>query len=162
MIELIFFAIFSIVALCSAVSLVLQRNPIYSALSLIVVIASIGGLFVLLQATFLAVLQLIIYAGAIMALFLFVIMMVDVQRDLTPAWQIRSVSALVILLMIAVCTIWAVATTTSSFHPLAADFTVTGLARSLFTTYLFPFEAIAVLIVSSVIGALYIARKETA
>jgi NADH-quinone oxidoreductase subunit J len=161
MIELIFFFTFSIVALFAAVNLVFQRNPIYSALFLIVVIASIGGLFILLQATFLAVLQLIIYAGAIMALFLFVIMMVDVKRELTPAWQMRSVSALLILILIAVSTIWAVTTTSSSFQALSADFTVNGLARNLFTTYLFPFEAIAVLIVSAVIGALYIARKET-
>lgn len=161
MIELVFFIFFSIMALASALSLVLQKNPIYSALSLILVIASIGGLFLLLQAAFLAVLQLIIYAGAIMALFVFVIMMVDVDKDLYPSWHPKSVTALLILLLIAGATIWAVLGYTPSFPAMQADFTIRNLARELFTSYVFPFEAIALLIVSSVVGALYIARKET-
>jgi NADH-quinone oxidoreductase subunit J len=161
MIELVFFIFFSIMALASALSLVLQKNPIYSALSLILVIASIGGLFLLLQAAFLAVLQIIIYAGAIMALFVFVIMMVDVDKDLYPSWHPKSVTALLILLLIAGATIWAVLGYTPSFPAMQADFTIRNLARELFTSYVFPFEAIALLIVSSVVGALYIARKET-
>lgn len=161
MIELVFFIFFSVMALASALSLILQKNPIYSALSLILVIASIGGLFLLLQAAFLAVLQIIIYAGAIMALFVFVIMMVDVDKDPHPSWHSKSVTALVILLLIAGATIWAVLGYTPSFPSMQADFTIRNLARELFTSYVFPFEAIALLIVSSVVGALYIARKET-
>lgn len=161
MIEVVFFIFFSIFALASALSVILQKNPIYSALSLILVIASIGGLFLLLQAAFLAVLQIIIYAGAIMALFVFVIMMVDVDKDLYPSWHPKSVTALVILLLIAGATIWAVLGYTPSFPAMQADFTIRNLARELFTSYVFAFEAIALLIVSSVVGALYIARKET-
>lgn len=96
-----------------------------------------------------------------MALFVFVIMMVDVEKDLNPSWHLKSVTALVILLLIAGGTIWAVLSYTPLFPAMRADFTIRNLARELFTSYVFPFEAIALLIVSSVVGALYIARKET-
>jgi NADH-quinone oxidoreductase subunit J len=161
MIEVFFFIFFSICAIASALSLILQKSAIYSALSLILVIASIGGLFLLLQAAFLAVLQIIIYAGAIMALFVFVIMMVDVDKDIHPSWHLKSVTALFILVLIAGSSIWAVLSYTPAFPPMQADFTIRNLARVLFTSYVFPFEAIALLIVSSVVGALYVARKET-
>lgn len=161
MIETGFFAFFAGLTILSALSVILQRNPIYCALSLIVLIASMGGLFLLQHATFLAVLQIVIYAGAIMALFLFVIMMVEVE-DETLEMHARSKMVLGILLLIAGGVIWSIISSVPATEPLQADFSVQGLARQLFTTYVFPFEAIAMLIVSSVIGALYIARKEGA
>jgi NADH-quinone oxidoreductase subunit J len=160
--ELAFFTLFAVSAILSALSVILQKNPIYSALSLIVVIASIGGLFLLLNANFIAILQIVIYAGAIMTLFLFVIMMVDVREDISPSWKRQSKVALLILLLIAGVTIWAVSSSDSQIVPLAKDFSVKGLARQLFTTYVFPFEVISILIISSVVGALYMARKEEA
>src|SRR5215471_14163641 len=99
--QLVFFVFFAIAAIASALSLILQRNPIYSALSLIVVIASMGGLFLLLDAHFIAILQIVIYAGAVMTLFLFVIMMVESPLDLTPIWKRQSKFAFLILLLIA-------------------------------------------------------------
>ncbi len=160
--ELAFFILFALSAIFSALSVILQKNPIYSALSLIVVIASMGGLFLLLNANFIAILQIVIYAGAIMTLFLFVIMMLDVREDISPAWKIHSKGALLVLLLIAGVTIWAVSSADSQIVPLARDFSVKGLARQLFTTYVFPFEVISILIISSVVGALYIACKEEA
>jgi len=158
--ELAFFIIFSTVAVISALSVILQKNPIYSALSLIVVIASIGGLFLLLKAPFLAVLQIIIYAGAVMVLFLFVIMMVDIGHEPPAIRQIKTGLAFLTLLLIAGLVIWALAGALPNFQPLSADFSVKALSRQLFTGYVFSFEAISLLIVSAVIGALYIARKE--
>lgn len=160
--ELFFFGFFALASVAAALSLILQKNPIYSALSLIVVIASMGGLFLLLNATFLAVLQIIIYAGAVMTLFLFVIMMVDVQDDRSRSRQALSGLVLAVLLVIAAGAIYGVSLALPSFRPLAADFSVHGISRSLFSAYLFPFEAIGLLIVSAVIGALYIARREDA
>lgn len=158
--ELAFFILFSFVAVAGALSLILQRNVVYSALSLIVVIGGMGGLFLLLNASFLAVLQIVIYAGAIMALFLFVIMMVDVQDEISSAWLFRSKMVLVILFLIAGAAIWGVSSSVSGFSTLSKPFDLQALSHDLFTTYIFPFEAISVLIVSSVIGALYLARKE--
>ena len=158
--QLVFFVFFAIAALLAALSVILQKNPIYSALSLIVVIASLAGLFLLLNASFIAVLQIVIYAGAIMTLFLFVIMMLEPREELRPAWNIQSKAVLLILLVIAGVTIWAISFSDAQITTLATNFSVKSLGRSLFTTYLFPFEIISILIISSVIGALYIARKE--
>jgi NADH-quinone oxidoreductase subunit J len=161
MIETAFFAFFSLMAVAAALSVILQKNPVYSALSLIVVIASMGGLFLLLNAAFLAVLQIIIYAGAIMALFLFVIMMVDIPDNVTSTtFHLYGKLALLLLLLIAGAAIWSIQSMNDSYAALTADFSVRELSRHIFTTYLFPFEAIGILIVSAVIGALYIARKE--
>ena len=160
--QIVFFVFFAIAAVLSALSVILQRSPIYSALSLIVVVASMGGLFLLLDAHFIAILQIVIYAGAVMTLFLFVIMMLESPLDLTHIWKRQSKFALLILLLIAGVTIWAVSSFDSSFALLKKDFSVKALATQLFTSYVFPFEAITVLIISSVIGALYIAKKEEA
>jgi NADH-quinone oxidoreductase subunit J len=160
--QLAFFLFFAIAALLGALSVILQKNPIYSALSLIIVIASLGGLFLLLNANFIAVLQIVIYAGAIMTLFLFVIMMTEPRHELRPLWNFQSRAALAILLMIAGVTIWSVSSSDAQITTLATNFNVKALGRTLFTSYLFPFEIISILIISSVIGALYIARKEEA
>lgn len=159
--EIFFFGFFAVASIAAALSLILQKNPIYSALSLIIVIASMGGLFLLLNATFLAVLQIIIYAGAVMTLFLFVIMMVDVKEDRSARADLSRV-AFVVLLLIAGGAIWGISLAFPVFRPMAADFSVHAISRTLFSTYVFPFEAIGLLIVSAVIGALYIARREDA
>ena len=160
--ELTFFLFFALMAVVSALSVLLQKNPIYSALSLIIVIASMAGLFLLLKASFIALLQLVIYAGAIMALFLFVLMMMDVREDLSSGWPVQRKLAFLILLLIAGSAIWAISGSAAYFQPLSSDFSLKAFSRQLFTSYVFPFEAISVLIISSVIGALYIARKEDA
>lgn len=161
MIEIIFFIVFAATAIGAALSLILQKNLVYIAISLILVIGSMGGLFLLLNAAFLAILQIVIYAGAIMTLFLFVIMMVDVKDEPGLEKRTRTRLALFALLLIAAGTIWGISTATATIDPLSQDFRFKALSRELYTTYLFPFESIAVLILSSVIGALYIARKET-
>ena len=161
MIEVIFFIVFAVTAIGAALSLILQKNLVYIAISLILVIGSMGGLFLLLNAAFLAILQIVIYAGAIMTLFLFVIMMVDVKDEPGIEKRTRIRLALFALLLIAAGTIWGISTATATIDPLSHDFRFKALSRELYTTYLFPFESIAVLILSSVIGALYIARKET-
>ena len=162
MIEALFFGFFSLVAVASALSLILQKDPVYSALSLIVVIASMAGLFLLLNAPLLAMLQIIIYAGAVMALFVFVIMMVDPPKVPAPSFQTYSRIAFILLLVIAGAAIWSITKVTDSFTQLNADFSVRQISTRIFTTHLFPFEAIGMLIVSAVVGALYIARKEEA
>lgn len=160
MIEVAFFAIFAAACVASALSLILQKNPVYNALSLIVVIASTAGLFLLLHATFLAVLQIVVYAGAIMALFLFVVMMVEAGDELPAAVPFRTGPVLVILFLIAGGVIWAISSAVPGIQDSAAPFDLHELSLQLFTKYVFPFEAITILIISSVIGALYIARKE--
>ena len=125
--QMAFFLFFAVAAILAALSLILQKNPIYSALSLIVVIASMGGLFLLLNANFIAVLQLVIYAGAIMTLFLFVIMMVEARDEFRPVWNIQSRVILLVLFVIAGITIWAVSFSDAQIVPLTKDFSVKGI-----------------------------------
>jgi NADH-quinone oxidoreductase subunit J len=134
----------------------------YSALSLIIVIASMGGLFLLLHATFLAVLQIIIYAGAVMTLFVFVIMMVDIKGDRGESRRGLTFLVFLVLAVIAALSIYGIGLGIHTLPPQSADFSVRAISRSLFSAYVFPFEAIGLLIVASVIGALYIARREEA
>lgn len=161
MIQAVFFVIFAFACVASALSLILQKNPVYNALSLIVVIASTAGLFLLLNATFLAVLQIVVYAGAIMALFLFVVMMMEAGDELPAVVPFRTTPVLVVLLLIAGGVIWAINSAVPGIQESASPFDMHELSRQLFTSYVFPFEAITILIISSVIGALYIARKES-
>ena len=162
MIEAVFFGFFSLTALAAALSLILQKDPIYSALSLIVVIASTAGLFLLLNSPLIAMLQIIIYAGAVMALFIFVIMMVDPPKVPVVIFHAYSKIAFLLLLVIAGAAIWSISKITDPFTQLNADFSVRHISKSIFTTHLFPFEAVGMLILSAVVGALYIARKEEA
>ena len=89
--ETLLFWLLAVIALIAAVSMIIQRNPVHSALFLIITLLSLAGLFLLLSAHFLAVIQVIVYAGAIMVLFLFVIMLLDIRRiEVTPSrvkWQ---------------------------------------------------------------------------
>ena len=78
--ETLLFWLLAVIALVASVSMIIQRNPVYSALFLIVTLLSLAGLFLLLSAYFLSVIQIIVYAGAIMVLFLFVIMLLDIRR----------------------------------------------------------------------------------
>lgn len=87
--ETLLFWLLAVVALTASVSMIVQRNPVHSALSLILTLLSLAGLFLLLSSHFLAVIQVIIYAGAIMVLFLFVIMLLDVQRTETTRSRVK-------------------------------------------------------------------------
>src|SRR5688572_33426973 len=127
--QLAFFIFFALAALIAALSVILQKNPIYSALSLIVVIASLGGLFLLLNAHFIALLQIVIYAGAIMTLFLFVIMMLEPKDEMWTSWTFQSKAVLLVLLVIAGVTIWAVSSSDAQIVPLTTDFSVKALGR---------------------------------
>src|ERR1043166_197165 len=130
--ELVFFILFALLSVAGAFSLILQRNIVYSALSLIVVIGGMGGLFLLLNAAFLAVLQIVIYAGAIMALFLFVIMMVDVHDEIGSLWVFRSKLVLVVLFLIAGAAIWGVFSSAGKFEGLSKPFDLHTLSENLF------------------------------
>jgi NADH-quinone oxidoreductase subunit J len=168
MTELILFLAFGLVAVVSAIAVVLQRNPVYSALALIGTFFCMAGLFVLLQAELVAAIQVIVYAGAIMVLFLFVIMLLDLPREegrrFAPgkaqvACGVAGAGALLLFL--------AVVAGTSAIAPARGSLTPEALARLgntqvigalLFTDYLFPFEVTSVVLLIAIVGALVLAR----
>ena len=147
-----------------------QRNPIYSVLLLIASFGALSGLYVLLDAPFVAVTQIIVYAGAIMVLFLFVVMLLNAPHEETEHDEkihplrrpgpMRFGAALAAALVVEL--LWAL--TRTGGEPVAfetaAVSSVRALGRVLFTDYAFPFEVTSVLILVAMVGAVVLAKRE--
>jgi NADH-quinone oxidoreductase subunit J len=170
-VETALFFIFGVTAIAGALGVVLARNPVHSALFLVQTLVSIAVYFILQEAELLAAVQVIVYAGAIVVLFLFVIMLigVDRQEDITaepipfqrPLAVVLGVAALVELLVLAGST-WATGQQTSRSVPVrGGEFgnNVDRVARVLFTDFLWPFELTALLLVIAVVGGVALARR---
>ncbi len=163
--DLFFFLLFALIAVIAAVNVVLQRHPIASALSLIGVMGSIAVLYLLLGAEFIAMAQIVVYAGAVMVLFIFVIMLLnagtEVRRGRSWTSQLLGVPALLALLGI-LC-YFVRREFANAGYVKFGNFTG-GSAKSvglaLFTDYLLPFEVTSVLILVAIVGAIVLARKE--
>jgi NADH-quinone oxidoreductase subunit J len=148
-----------------------QRNPIYSVLAIIGSFFGLAGLYVLLEAPFVAVVQIIIYAGAIMVLFLFVIMLLNVPREDAAEWDrahplyrpgpVRLGAALGVAMLIEV--VWALTRRSGGGLGVGegapAISSVRELGRVLFTDYMFAFEVTSILIIAAMVGAVILARK---
>jgi NADH-quinone oxidoreductase subunit J len=161
----ILFLIFAAIAVVSAVSLVLQRHPIASALSLVGVMGSLAVLYLLLGAEFIAAAQMIVYAGAIMVLFVFTIMLLNAGAETRrnearfARWAGIPIFAGFIFVMAYIIQSRLPQTAGVTF----GSFTKGGAAdvgRSLFTHYLLPFEVTSLLILIAILGAVVLARKE--
>jgi NADH-quinone oxidoreductase subunit J len=170
MIEVIVFAIAGAVVLAGGLGVVLSRNPVHSALSLVATLFGIAVLFVAQEAHFLAAVQVIVYAGAIVVLFLFVIMLlgVDQAENLTtePLTGQRPAAAVLGLatLGLTVFAFWQTEpVATGARGAMAAitegDSNVVQLGRTLFTDHVFAFELTSVLLVIGVVGAIVLARR---
>ncbi len=164
MIHTILFFVFAFICVAAAVNLLLQKHPIHSALSLIVVMGSLAVLYLLLGAEFVAAIQIIVYAGAIMVLFVFVIMLLNAgEEEHTQGSKIALfVGAPSVALLI--CMVVYVLTRhlpTGQFIELGKFVGGTrDVAMKLFTTYLLPFEVTSVLILIAIMGAVVLARRE--
>jgi NADH-quinone oxidoreductase subunit J len=166
--ETLLFWLLSMIALIAAVSMIIQRNPVYSALFLIVTLLSLAALFLLLHASFLAAIQIIVYAGAIMVLFLFVIMLLDVRRTEVSPSRVKLQKSLGLLLGVVflVETVLVLRSATvmdmvrTAPVPTDADFgTAAALGRALFSGYVFPLQLAAVLLFVALIGAVVLAKR---
>jgi NADH-quinone oxidoreductase subunit J len=161
----ILFWFLSIVALFSAIMVVVSKNPVHSVLWLIIVFFTISGHYILLNAQFLAIVNLIVYAGAIMVLFLFVIMLMNLNADTEPQknkWlKMAGVIAGGTLLLVLVAALKdadlkdQVAGTGSGNIGL-----IHNLGMALFNDYVIPFEISSVLFLSAMVGAVVIGKKE--
>jgi NADH-quinone oxidoreductase subunit J len=163
--DAILFLIFAFVAVVSAISLVVQTHPISSALSLVGVMGSLAVLYLLLGAEFIAAAQMIVYAGAIMVLFVFVIMLLNAGAE-TRAGKSRLVKWLGIPLFavfIGLISFIIQSRLPQSKGVTFGSFTSAGgleIGRALFTQYLLPFEVTSILILVAILGAVVLARKE--
>jgi len=168
--DVIAFYLFAALAVVASVLVVGQRNPMYSVMLLITSFGALAGLYVLLDAPFTAVTQIIIYAGAIMVLFLFVVMLLNVPReDRVPATlatflgQTGIKAAALLSALLAVEIVWALSRVGSSYfrpEPAAQVMSVTNIGQSLFTRHAFAFEVTSILILVSMVGAVVLARRE--
>ena len=168
--DVIAFYAFALIAIVSSLLVVGQRNPMYSVMLLIVSFGALAGLYVLLDAPFTAVTQIIIYAGAIMVLFLFVVMLLNVPREdqrLTALTLVgptgRRIGA-VLALVFGIEIVWALSKVGLSwFGQDPAAQSVSSVARignALFREHVFAFEATSILILVAMIGAVVLARKQ--
>jgi NADH-quinone oxidoreductase subunit J len=169
--DTILFIICAIFAVASALNLVLQKHPISSALSLIGVMGSLAVLYLLLGAEFIAMAQMIVYGGAVMVLFVFVIMLLNAgsEKSSAKSWfaQIAGVPLLSALVALLAFLIRAVLPNCRTPPPTrAVEFgswvggTAQAIGMMLFTKYLLPFEVVSILILIAILGAVVLARKE--
>lgn len=161
----ILFFLFAILAIVSAVSLVLQTHPISSALSLIGVMVSLAVLYFLLGAEFVAAAQLVVYAGAVMVLFVFVIMLLNAgaEEGSKPQWLSNLIGVPLIAAFLGLIAFVIYSLLPKSEGVVFGGFTkgtAKEIGQALFTTYLLPFEVTSVLILIAILGAMVLARKE--
>ncbi|MBY5551455.1 NADH-quinone oxidoreductase subunit J [Rhizobium leguminosarum] len=160
-----FFLLFATVSVITALTLVMARNPVHSALALMACFLQISAIFVLLEAPLLAAIQIFVYVGAIMVLFVFVIMMIDVREAVLQRFLPGgNMAALVLLVLLGIemvaLVLW------SGRFSLTQPVTVRGgdqvrqLSTTLFADYLLPFEVASVILLAALIGAIVLAQKE--
>jgi NADH-quinone oxidoreductase subunit J len=170
--DAILFYLFAAIAVASTLVVILQRNPMYSVLSLIASFIGLAGLYVLLDSPFAAVTQIIVYAGAIMVLFLFVVMLLNAPQEEVPArttlpitigsrpLRVGAIFGIVFLAQI----VWALSRVGRSGiaeNPQVVE-TVSSVRRigiELFTTHAFAFEVTSVLILVAMVGAVALAKR---
>ena len=169
--DLALFYVFGGLAVIGSLLVVGQRNPVYSVLSIIASFFGLAGLYVLLESPFVEVVQIIIYAGAIMVLFLFVVMLINVPREDAAEWDrshplyrpaavcIGAVLAMAMALELG----WALARATGLGIGVGeerdAQSSIQKLGEILFTKYMFAFEVTSILIIAAMVGAVVLARK---
>lgn len=162
------FFLFAGLAIGCAASVVFQPNPLYSAISLIGVFISLAVLYVTLASPFIAATQIIVYAGAIMVLVVFVIMLLNVEEDIFTTKRLRSITAIGAILGLALAAqaffiYYAVTSGIRNNGAAAAANPTMGstqnIGEALFTRYLLPFEATGVLLLMAIIGAMLLSRR---
>ena len=167
-VDAIVFAASAVIVLAGGIGVVISRNPVHAALFLVMTLFGVAVLFVAQDAHFLAAVQVIVYAGAIVVLFLFVIMLLGVDRQESLAEQLRGqrpvalllgVVSLAELLLLSRGTRWATGGESVAGPLGGPGSNVEKLARSIFTRYLLAFELTSVLLVIAVVGAVVLARR---
>ncbi len=157
------FYILSLLAILSALGTIFSRNPITSVLYLIFTFFCISGHYILLNAQFLAIVNIIVYAGAIMVLFLFVLMLMNLNKDSEPQKnrliQLAGVISGGLLLIVILAALKDTALPNDSAENVDIGL-IKNLGRTLFTDYVIPFDLSSVLFLSAIVGAVLLAKKD--
>ena len=158
------FYFIAFLTIISALFVVLNRNPVYSAVMLVFCFFSLAALYVLLEAYFVAVLEIIVYAGAIMVLFLFVIMLINVGKEIAATSIIVKAKVLpfVLVVLFSLNIILLILWRNEGLHQsntISSVGSITAIGQALFTKYLLPFEIASLLLLVALIGTVYLAKK---
>jgi len=162
MVHQLLFFIFAAVCVAGAINLLVQRHPIHSALSLIVVMGSLAVLYLLLGAPFLALVQVIVYAGAIMVLFVFVIMLLNAgEEERSKGSRVALIfGAPAVAAVVGIIVYILVKGSPVDIQIGAFVGSTTNVALMLFREFLLPFEVTSILILIAIMGAVVLARRE--
>ena len=162
--EQIIFYFVALIAVVSAIYFIYARNPLYSILSLIVTFFSIAALYILLNAQFLGIVQIIVYAGAIMVLFLYVLMMLNLEpKDESKKKDYFKILGFFSVLILGIGMLGAYRGLNLGIVHGEVDSTIgltKNLGRLLFNEYVLPFELASILILSGIVGAVLIGKKD--
>jgi NADH-quinone oxidoreductase subunit J len=153
-----------LITIASALSTIFSRNAMYSVLSLVTAFFSLAGLYLLLNAEFVAIVHIIVYAGAIMVLFLFVVMMLNLNEVSVVIRQNVALRYFAALLGLVMAGLLAYGAANTNFPAPAASNAEVGtvklLGKMLFKEYLLPFELISVLLIATMVGVIVLTKKE--
>jgi NADH-quinone oxidoreductase subunit J len=154
------FWIFSALMLLCGIGVIASRNPINSAMFLVVLFFFLAALFVLLEAYFLAIIQVLVYAGAVMVLFLFIIMLLDVKAEKRRHFRIAAIVGAVILGLLFVREVLAIAGSVPDRARTVLAGTTEAVGALLFTDFLLPFEVTSLILLVAMVGVILLSRKE--
>jgi NADH-quinone oxidoreductase subunit J len=161
--EHILFWVFAIPLVATAAGVLLSRNPVYAAMNLVAAFFFLAGIYVLLVAHLIAFMQILVYAGAVMVLFLFVIMLLSLGDEpivKEPRRAMQLIGGLGAVLLVAVLASAIAQARTGELATLAADFgTVKAVGRVLYTQFLLPFEVTSLLLLVAIVGAVVVAKE---
>jgi len=166
--ELILFILFGSICAVSSILVITRRNPVLSALFLVVNFAALAGLYLTLNAQFIAIAQIIVYAGAIMVFFLFVIMLLNPDHEKKffahkPQIKVFGMAVVALVMLQLVYMIFLAKPSGELSGDVASSVnagTIEMIGKNLFTTYVLPFEAVGYLLLAATIGAMILAKKQ--
>ena len=153
------FFLLSTVCVGAVLGMILSKNQAYSALFLVLAFVCLGGLFGLLGAPFMAVVQIIIYAGAIMVLFIFVIMMINLREGISREKKKWTIALSVVLALVLLLELVLAAKGASLGQSPEGSVSPKEIGQLLFTKYLYPFEITSILIIAALVGAIVLVKK---
>ncbi len=158
------FLVLAVISIIAALLMVFSKSPVHSVLYLILTFFMIAGQYVLLNAQFLAVVHIIVYAGAIMVLFLFVLMLLNLNKDSEPAkpmgWKIAAGITAGMLLVTLIGALRGAQIFPTGVEPNPNVGLVENLGKSLFTQFVVPFEIAGILFLAAMVGAVLVGKKD--
>jgi NADH-quinone oxidoreductase subunit J len=165
--ELVVFIILSILCIVSAANIILQRHPIHSALSLVLTFVGLAGIYIQMHAEFIAVMQIVVYTGAIMVLFVFVIMLLNAKAEENIPDKLTSLKYLgipLVVLLVGMVGLKVFGSFSEESIQISIPVNVAGntqaIGKLLYTQYALPFEVTSVLLLVAIVGAIVMAKKE--